>query len=77
MRTASSIGWPSTLPARVVRRLAERNVTALFYSHKIVPTEKHAPNDISFAELEFILKTAQVAGVRVCGLDELETHCDW
>lgn len=57
--------------ARVVRRLAERNETALFYSHDIVSAEKHAANDISFAELEFLLKTAREAGVRVCGLDEL------
>ena len=57
--------------ARVIRRLADRGETALFYSHNIVSAEKHAANDISFAELEFLLKTAREAGVRVCGLDEL------
>lgn len=58
--------------ARVVRRLAERDETALFYTHNIVSAGKHAANDISFVELEFLLKTARENGVRVCGLDELQ-----
>ena len=57
--------------ARVVRRLAERNEAALLYAHNIVSDGTHAANDVSFAELEFLLKAARAAGVCVCGLDEL------
>lgn len=57
--------------ARVIRRLADRKEAALFYSHNIVAVAKHAANDISVAELEFVLRTAREAGVRVCGLDDL------
>ena len=57
--------------ARVIRRLSERNEAALFYAHNIVSAERHDAGDISFAELEFLLKSAHAAGVRVCGLDEL------
>jgi len=57
--------------ARVIRRLAARDEAALFYSHNIVFAERHAANDVSFAELEFLLKTAREAGVRVCGFDDL------
>jgi len=57
--------------ARVIRRLADRDEAALFYTHNIVAAAKHALNDISAAELEFLLRTAKEAGVRVCGFDDL------
>lgn len=57
--------------ARVIHRLANRGEAALFYTHNIVGKSPHAANDVSFQELEFILRTAKAEGVRVCGLDDL------
>ena len=57
--------------ARVIRRLSERNEATLLYAHDIVSAERPDHHDMSFAALEFLLKAAQAAGVRVCGFDEL------
>lgn len=58
--------------AKIIHRLAEKRETALLYAHNIVDEEPHDPRNISFGELEFILKIAAECGVKVCGLDEID-----